>query len=67
MNNFLKIENEIKDLVLGKKDAKELVYAFQKEDVEVAQKKLGLEKGKYILFSDKSSTPIKRKDVAEKS
>ena len=29
-----KIENEIKDLVLGKKDAKELVYAFQKEDVE---------------------------------
>ena len=29
-----KIENEIKDLVLGKKDAKELVYAFQPEDIE---------------------------------
>ena len=29
-----KIENEIKDLVLGKKDTKELVYTFKKEDFE---------------------------------
>ena len=39
---------------------------FQKEDVELAQKKLGIKKGKYILFSDKSNTPLKRKDIAER-
>lgn len=38
---------------------------FQKEEVEIAQNRLGLKNNKYILFSDKSNTPIKRRDIAE--
>lgn len=30
-----------------------------------AQRKLGLEEGNYILFSDVSNTPIKRRDIAQ--
>ncbi len=38
---------------------------FKEKSTIEAQKELGLECGKYILFSDKSNTPIKRKDLAE--
>lgn len=40
----------------------ELFKIMNQED---AQRKLGISKGRYFLFSDKSNTPIKRKDIAE--
>ena len=38
---------------------------FKEKSVVEAQKVLGVEPGRYLLFSDKSNTPIKRKDIAE--
>ena len=38
---------------------------FKEKSVSEAQEKLGVLPGKYLLFSDKSNTPIKRKDIAE--
>lgn len=39
---------------------------FKEKDVTEAQRDLGIPEGKYLLFSDKSNTPIKRRDLAEK-
>lgn len=38
---------------------------FKIENKLDSQKKLGLEYGKYVLFSDVSNTPIKRRDIAK--
>ena len=39
---------------------------FTEKRVDEAQNLLGVKPGRYFLFSDKSNTPIKRKDIAEK-